>query len=220
MVLKLYAPALPIGGALLVAVILNELNIEFEVIQLDLHPQVQEQKGDEFLRMQPFGQVPVIDDDGFILYESRAICRYLVSKYTPRGVPSLLPCPSNIEASAMFEQAASVEYGNFEPHARRVYIEGSLKPRWNIPADQKLLEAAAISLDSTLDVYEKILGKQRYLAGNELTLVDFFHFSFGPGLLSAGYEGLCTQKRPNVKRWWAEMSARPTYCKYGDGWVA
>jgi glutathione S-transferase len=65
------------------------------------------------------------DDGGFILYESRAICRYLADKYAEQGTPLI---PTGVQAKGLFEQAASVEFANFEPYARGIYVEGVLKP--------------------------------------------------------------------------------------------
>jgi glutathione S-transferase len=52
------------------------------------------------------------DDDGFILYESRAICRYLAEKYPNQGSPIL---PAGLKERALMEQALSVELANFKP---------------------------------------------------------------------------------------------------------
>lgn len=55
-------------------------------------------------------------------------------------------------------------------------------------------------LNARLDVYEKILSKQKYLAGDELTLADLFHLPCGVKLYVAG-QGDFIDKRPNVKRY-------------------
>lgn len=62
------------------------------------------------------------DDDGFVLYESRAICRYLAEKYADQGTPNLIP--TELKAKALFEQAASIEYANFNPYAFTVFLGG------------------------------------------------------------------------------------------------
>ncbi|KAJ7451460.1 glutathione S-transferase 1 [Mycena galericulata] len=58
-----------------VATTLHELKVPFELIVIDW--QNGEHKTAAYLEKQPFGQIPYIDDDGFILYETRAICRYI-----------------------------------------------------------------------------------------------------------------------------------------------
>ena len=70
-----------------------------------------------------------MDTDGFTLYESRAICRYLAQKYEKDGNRKLLPSPSqDPKAYALFEQAASVEVTNFDPYASGAVFEIVFKP--------------------------------------------------------------------------------------------
>jgi len=52
------------------------------------------------------------DDDGLILYESRAICRYIAAKYASQGTPLL---PTDLVSTAFFEQAAAIETSNYDP---------------------------------------------------------------------------------------------------------
>src|SRR5277367_2663757 len=63
------------------------------------------------------------DDDGFILYESRAICRYIARKYASQGTPLI---PTELKAEALFEQAASIETSYFK-HASAAVHEGVAK---------------------------------------------------------------------------------------------
>lgn len=65
------------------------------------------------------------DDGGFILYETRAICRYLVEKYAAHGTPLI---PTGLKERALFEQAASVEFANFQPYCHKVTMEAFGKP--------------------------------------------------------------------------------------------
>lgn len=60
-----------------------------------------------------------------MLYESRAICRYLAEKYAGQGTALI---PTELKAKAFFEQAAAVEFAHFEPLAHEVYVEGIAKP--------------------------------------------------------------------------------------------
>lgn len=65
------------------------------------------------------------DDDGFILFESRAICRYIATKYSSQGTPLV---PTELKALARFEEAASIETANFDQYASGAAIEKILKP--------------------------------------------------------------------------------------------
>lgn len=64
------------------------------------------------------------DDDGFVLYESRAICRYLAEKYAGQGTPLI---PTGLKETAVFEQAASIELASFLPVVKKVAQESLWK---------------------------------------------------------------------------------------------
>ena len=107
-----------------VAVILKEKQVPYEFVPIDFAKG--EHKSPEYLTKQPFGQVPYLDDDGFIVYESRAIGRYIAAKYRDQGTP-LLPDPSDLKAVALFEQAASIEQANFDSFASTIAWEKVFK---------------------------------------------------------------------------------------------
>ena len=67
------------------------------------------------------------DDDGFIIYESRAIARYIEAKYPGKGT-KLAPAADDLKALGLFEQAYSVEISNFNPHVSGAVFEKLFKP--------------------------------------------------------------------------------------------
>ncbi|CAE6477777.1 unnamed protein product [Rhizoctonia solani] len=99
----------------------NEIGLKYKIVTVDILNK--EQKTEEYLSTkQPFGVIPVlVDEDGTQIYESRAICRYLVAKYGKDS--GLLPNQSDIKAYGLFEQAASVEYSSFNPYAEPLTVE-------------------------------------------------------------------------------------------------
>lgn len=60
------------------------------------------------------------------MFESRAICRYLVTKYGEGS--TLVPSNSDRKATALFEQAVSIEAFNFDPYAYGIALEKLIKP--------------------------------------------------------------------------------------------
>jgi len=213
MVLKLYAVPYPGSGSGLVYLVLEEKQIPFELVAVDL--KAKEQKKPEFLAMHPFGQVPVIDDDGFIVYESRAICRYLAEKYADQG-PNLFP--KGLKERAMVEQGAAVDSANFLPTILKVFRESGKKRR-GLPFSQAVIDEALAELSAVLDVYEVILGKHKFLGGDEYSLADLFHFSHAPRLAENGINIMTSKDRPNVTRWWNELTARPAWVKLTADYV-
>ncbi|KAJ7826729.1 glutathione S-transferase [Mycena leptocephala] len=207
MVLKLYCGSRPTGGGGIVAMVLAEKQIPFEHVLVDLGKG--EHKTPEFLQLQPFGLIPVIDDDGFILYESRAICRYLAEKYADQGTPLL---PTGLREKAIFEQGASIEFANFYPLMLKLANEIFYKRNSGLPKDEVAIAGFVSELSAKLDAYEVILGKQKFLGGDNLTLADLFHLSFMPFLETMGIDIMQT-KGPNITRWWNELISRPTWLK-------
>ena len=119
MVLKLYGFAISTCTQR-VKTVLYEKKVPFEIHIVN---SLQE-KSPALLEKQPFGQVPYIDDDGFILYESRAIGRYLAAKHQS----SLLPNVTDLFAWGRFEQAASIEQSNFDIPASAIAAERVFRP--------------------------------------------------------------------------------------------
>ncbi|KAF8055556.1 glutathione S-transferase [Lyophyllum atratum] len=203
MVLKLYGASISTCVRRVAAVLL-EKQVPFELIAVDFAKR--EHKSPEFLEKQPFGQMPYIDDDGFILYESRAIARYIAVKYADQGTKLI---PTGLEENALFEQACSIEQNNFDASASGAVFEKVFKPRHGLTTDQAVLDEHLKKLDAKLDAYDVILSKQKYLAGDELTLADLFHLPYGALLEAAGSNVMET--KPNVARWFKDISSRPSW---------
>ncbi|CAK5271328.1 unnamed protein product [Mycena citricolor] len=211
MVLKLYG--FPFSSCTRrVAVVCKEIGVPFEPISVNIAKG--EQKSAEHLARQPFGVVPAIDDDGFTLFESRAIARYVVAKYGNGS--TLVPDPKDIAATAKFEQAVSIENNNFDAIAGPIMLEKVMKPMRGMTTDEAKLTSLIESLSAKLDVYEQILSKQKYLAGNTLTIADLFHLPWLYGLTTAAKLDLITS-RPNVNRWYEDISSRESWKAVKDG---
>ncbi|KAK7058104.1 thioredoxin-like protein [Favolaschia claudopus] len=190
-----------------VATVLHELKVPFELVEVPYKNG--EIKTPEFLKFQPFGQVPYLDDNGFILYESRAICRYVAAKYASSAL-----LPTEHQANALFEQAASIEFANFEPSASKAGLQLYMSKQGQ-PCDENVVKEQLAVLEKKLEAYELILSRQRYLAGETLTLADLFHLPYAAYVTYGGSDIMT--RRPNVARWFNELISRPAWLAYQDG---
>jgi glutathione S-transferase len=95
------------------------------------------------------------------LYESRAIGRYLA---TLGSGPDLIP--TDPKARARFEQAASIEYAQFDPIGFALLWEKRIKHYMGKTTDEEHVKELLSQLETKLDGHEAILGRQKYLAGN------------------------------------------------------
>ncbi|KAJ1305662.1 hypothetical protein OPQ81_000657 [Rhizoctonia solani] len=206
MVVKVYGMGKS-AGTRRVLMTCHELGVEYEIKLVDLYKG--EQKNPEFIaKMQPFGATPVlVDEDGTQLFESRAIARYLVAKYGKDS--TLVPSPKDLKAYGLFEQAASIEYSSFDPAATGLYLENLYAMIENREPNTALIEKHRQTLVTKLEAYERILSKQKYLAGDVFTLADLFHVQFGKEI--EPYAPGIFDSQPNVKRWWADITARESW---------
>ncbi|QRV93594.1 glutathione S-transferase [Ceratobasidium sp. AG-Ba] len=162
----------------------NEIGVKVDLVKVDLAKG--EHKTPEFIATkQPFGIIPVLEDeDGFQVYESRAIARYLVAKYGNGS--SLLPTPSDAKAYALFEQAASIEYSAFDPPASGLAYERVFAPKKGLTTNE-----------------------DKYLAGETFTLADLFHLPYGAMVYQL--EPSLFDSRPAVKKWWDDITSRESW---------
>lgn len=88
-------------------------------------PKVISQGAQYIANFHPFGRIPALEDGDVIVFESRAICRYLVAKYAKDA--STLRAPTQPAEIAHFEQLASVEYSYFDPPVTQLAYEKLFK---------------------------------------------------------------------------------------------
>lgn len=160
----------------------------------------------EHLARQPWGQVPVFeDDDGFQLYESRAICRYLDAKLSG---PSLLP--SDVRQRATAEQWISIESSNFSPAAMKVIWNLYFSKFLGKEPDMAAVEDGRKGVARTLAVMERQLEGRNFLIGDGLTLADIVFMPYFEYLAAAGEVGTIDRSE-RVAAWWRRISERATW---------
>ncbi|PSN61607.1 putative glutathion S-transferase II, GST-II [Corynespora cassiicola Philippines] len=168
-----------------------------------------EHKSAAHLALQPFGQIPVLDDNGFLLYESRPIARYLAKKFSDRG-PALIPANGDDKAWARFEQWASVEVNNFDAPAQQIYLQKRVMPMRGQPIDEKIVAFYRQILADKFDAFDRILSKQPYMGGVTFSLIDIFYMPLMNALFGME-EGRLITERLHLKAWWDRVSSRESW---------
>lgn len=207
MVVKVYGPHC--ASAKRVLVCLVEKEIEFEVVPINVLKG--EHKDPEYLKLQPFGNVPVIKDGDYTLYESRAIMRYYAEKYRSQGVELL---GKTVEEKGLVEQWLEVEAHNFNPPAYNLIIH-VLFPSLLVDGtpDPKVIEESEAKLVKVLNIYEERLSKSKYLAGDFFSLADMSHLPFTDYIVNNMGKDYLIKERKNVSAWWDDISSRPSWNK-------
>ena len=166
-----------------------------------------EQKQPSHLSRNPFGVVPVLEDDGFSIYESRAIIRYLDEKL---GGTSLTP--SDLHERARMNQWISIEQSYLSSPAVKILRQRVMNPMMGQTSDENAVTTAKSEIARVLDVAEETLAKQEYLAGGSFSLADISFLPYVQYLFTARCGDLVTE-RPNVSAWWDRVGKRPSWLK-------
>jgi glutathione S-transferase len=186
----------------------NELGIPFKLVPVmqlyRLTPEAAKTtmhtKSPEFLKVNPNGHIPAVDDDGLVLSESQAINLYLAKKH---GGP-LAPANATEDAQmTMWALWAAIEV---EPHAIQIlYHRVGNKPE---DRDPKIAAASSEALRAPFAVLDKQLAASGYIVGGRFTVADINtaeivrYASPAPELFEAA---------PRVKAWLAACQARPAF---------
>ncbi|GBB83256.1 hypothetical protein RclHR1_01000012 [Rhizophagus clarus] len=186
--------------------VLKELGLSYEIIQPS---SLEEIKTSEYLATKhPFGRAPYLDDDGFHIYESRAIARYLVNKYQGTKTSTIL-IPSDVQKAALVEQFISVEISYYSQPLNKIFRQFVMKKFYGTEPDLKTANETREEIEKTLDVYEKLLEDKDYLTG-EFSLADLLHVPLTLYVIKNG-EGDLWNKRSNVSRWLKNISERESW---------
>jgi len=188
-----------------VLTVLEEKGHQAEFVLVDLMKG--EHKRDEHLARQPFGVVPVMDDDGFWLYESRAMVRYLDEKLSGARLT-----PSDPRERALMEQWISVEYSYFSPKAMKIVMEMIFHRMAGQAPDMAVVQKAREDAGKVLDVAERTLARQDYFGGKMFSLADVSWMPYVQYLFAAESGDLVTS-RSATRAWWERVSARPSWKK-------
>jgi len=182
-----------------VRVALAEKGIEYERIFVDLRKK--EQKKEEFLKLNPYGKVPVLIDNGVVIYESSVINEYLDEKYPD---PPLMP--SDPSDRARVRILVDFCESHFHTPWFNIYIETTFKSEDK--RNRELIEKSENELKEHLRRLNQELEGGDYLAGS-YSLADI---AFTPRI--AIFSPLGIQIPPelkNVRDWIERMKSRPSY---------
>ncbi|XP_024992889.1 glutathione S-transferase F9-like [Cynara cardunculus var. scolymus] len=206
MVVKVYGP--DYASPKRVMVCLLEKEIEFETVPVDLI--TGENRSPEFMKLQPFGSLPVIQDGDYTLFESRAIIRYYAEKYKSQGTNLL---GKTIEDQGLVQQWLEVEAHNYHPPLNNLVLHILFSSVLGFRRDEQVIKESEEKLGKVLDVYEDRLSKSRYLAGDFFSLADLSHLPFTSYLVGGVGKEYMIKERKHVSGWWDEISSRPSWQK-------
>jgi glutathione S-transferase len=160
----------------------------------------------EHLARQPFGRIPAFAHDGFMLYETDAITRYIDEAFTGTRLQ-----PQEPRARARMNQViAIIDSYAYRPMIWGVFAARIVAPEEGIAPNEMLVAESLTRSRTCCRALEEILGTSRYFAGDEVTLADLHAL---PILLyfSMTHEGRETlSAHPRLRAWLDAAAARPS----------
>jgi glutathione S-transferase len=161
-------------------------------------------KAPEHLARNPFGRIPVLEHDGFMLYETQAILRYVDRAFA--GPPLQ---PADVRLAARMDQIMNIHDWYVCPSITAgIAFQRCIVPLMGGTSDEGKIAAALPQARLCLAEIERLMGNGAFLAGDTLSLADLI---MAPPF---GYLVLTPESRELLKpharlsAWWTRMSAR------------
>jgi GST-like protein len=195
--IKVYAFATP--NSVRVPIALEELGLNYEFIPINVRKG--EQKQPEYLEVNPNGKVPVIVDtdgpggEGLTLSESGAILIYLAEK-----TGMLLP-KDGVGRARVFEQMFFHLTGIGPALGQVGFFKRQASEQIPLAINRFQIESERV-----LAVFDGILAKRKFAAGDAFTIADIVHFGW---LWRREFAGIDFGKTPHIARWYEEIDGRP-----------
>jgi len=171
------------GHAHRVRLMLSLLKINYETVHVKLDEA--EHLGDSFSSLNPFHQVPVLDDNGFIVRDSVAILCYLATKYAPQWYPQ---DPQSIALIQQWLAIATKEIAAGPAAARLVNV-------FNADLDHRNAIEQSHTLLSIIDTH---LNSREWLATDQISIADIAAYTY---IAHAPEGDVSIEKYKNITQW-------------------
>lgn len=161
-----------------------------------------------FRAASPFGKIPAIDDDGFLLPDSTAIVAYLEAR---QPAPALLPAEPQLRGRAMWfdEFADTILFGS----GIKILFHRFVGPKLlKVPVDEAIAAQGEAEMPAIRAWLESVAPAEGWLLGDTFSLADYAVASALRSLVPVDW-GPRPEDYPRTAAWYARVAARP-------GWQA
>jgi len=197
--IKLYNDELS-GNCYKLRLFMGLLELPYERVPINFHPG-REHKSEAFLQINPFGQLPAIDDDGYVLRDAQAILVYLATRYdhTRRWFPD--DAPSRGRVALWLTVAEDIT---------RSASAARLHDAFGYPFDVNACRGAAHKLFAYIEDHlaDAEIEGRGWLAGDSPTIADIACF---PYVALAPEGGVPLDRYPALRRWIHRVKALPNF---------
>ncbi len=189
------------GNCYKLRLLLHWLGLQYEHVPVNFHPG-REHKSDSFLRnINPLGQLPVIDDDGFLLRDAQACLVYLASRYDPGGHWHPLDASTRGRIQLWLATADDLTRG-----IAALRLHYSFGTAADVVLCERVADAALRLMDDTMA--ENQYRGQRWLATERPSIADIACF---PYAALAGEARIDLRPYPALQAWIRDLRHLPDF---------
>jgi glutathione S-transferase len=172
--------------------------VEHETVEVDPFGELPE----AYLKLHPFGRVPVLTHGAFALFETGAIARYVDRAFEG---PSLQP--GGVGALARMDQMISVlDSYAYWPMVRQVSSHGFFRPYFGEPSSRDEIDAGLEASRKVLSFLDRVAGEGLVLGGRDLSLADLHLAPMMDYFVRAEAGRAALSSHPALQGWWDWMS--------------
>jgi glutathione S-transferase len=167
----------------------------------------------KYLDLHPFGRVPTLVHDKFVLYETGAITRYI-----DRAFPGPALQPREPHALARLDQVIGiVDAYSYWPMVRQVFSHRVFRPAAGRPVDEAEVARGLVAARKVLGALEALASSEAFLVGPAVSLADL-HLAAMMAYFAAAPEGRdVLGQHPRLSAWWERLAHRPSVAATDPG---
>jgi glutathione S-transferase len=165
-----------------------------------------EAQGPEHRQRHPFGKVPAFEHDGFAIYETGAITRY-IDQVAPG--PSLTPADPR-RAARMNQAIGIVDAYAYGSILGKLVWQRLVVPMLGQSPDDSIVQGSLPLVGQSLAALDQLKGSDPFLAGPEMSLADLFVAPIVGYLVMTPEAGSVLEPVPGLRSWWSAVSERPS----------
>lgn len=188
----------------IVRLVLEEKGVAYDLEPVDVF--AEDGLPPDYLTRHPFGRIPAFEHDGFALYETGAITRYIDEAF--EGPPLQ---PADLRERARSNQIISMADAYAYPHlVWGLFVERVEKPARGLAADEAVIAAALLKSRTCLHALSELMGDRPWLTGAALSLADLYLAPMLEYALRTTEGRELIAQHDNLVDWWARLSSRPS----------
>lgn len=193
-------------NAFRVLAVAYELNLDFELVEVDVMKGGT--KTPEYLELNPNGKVPVLQDEDFVLWESRPMMAYLASLKPEQGL-----YPEDVKSRAIVDQWMYWQAIHLGPAMQKIAFERLFKAKFGMgDPDENAIEQQLKDVEQFMPVLNEQLAGKDWITGT-FTIADFAVMST---FLVHTEADISLGDAPNVAKWVKRMNALPSWKQATD----